>query len=81
MALEDDLRERRQRISAATAKKSRAEAEHDAAVTRLEQAKKTLKDEHGVETVAEGKAKLAELKADLDAALAEADEKLEAAGA
>ena len=81
MALEDDLRERRQRIATASAKKSRAEAEHDSAVERLERAKKTLKDEHGVETVAEGKTKLTELKANLDAAMAEADEKLEAAGA
>lgn len=81
MALEDELRERRQRIATAAAKKSRAEAEHDSAKERLAQAKKTLKDEHGVETVAEGKAKLVELKADLDSALAEADEKLEAAGA
>lgn len=81
MALEDDLRERRQRIATAAAKKSRAEAEHDSAKERLTLAKKTLKDEHGVETVDEGRAKLIELKADLDRTLAEADEKLEAAGA
>lgn len=81
MALEDELRERRQRIATASAKKSRAEAEHDSAKERLAQAKKTLKDEHGVETVAEGKTKLVELKSELDAAMAEADEKLKAAGA
>lgn len=81
MSLEDELRERRQRIAAAAAKKSRAEAEHDSAVERLKLAKQTLRDEHGVETVAEGKKKLVELKTALDDALAEADAQLEAAGA
>jgi 6-phosphogluconolactonase/glucosamine-6-phosphate isomerase/deaminase len=81
MALEDDLRDSRARIAAAQAKKTRAEAEHDSAVERLTLAKKTLKDEHGVSTVAEGKKKLAELKTALDDALADADAKLKEAGA
>lgn len=81
MALEDDLRERRQRITAASAKKSRAEAEYDSALERLSLAQKTLKDEHGVETVAQGKKKLTELKTNLDEVLAEADAMLEEAGA
>ncbi len=81
MALEDELRERRQRIAAATAKKTRAEAEHDSAVERLAAAKRTLKDSHGVETVAQGKEKLVELKTNLDQVLADADAKLAEAGA
>lgn len=80
MALEDDLRERRMRISQATARKARAQAEYDANQARSEQASKTLSDDFGVTDRAGAAAKLTELKADLDAKEADIETKLKEAG-
>jgi hypothetical protein len=81
VALEDELRDRRARIAAATTRKVRAEAEHESAVSRFKIAKETLASEHGVTSMAEGREKLAELKTALETALVEADTKLKESGA
>lgn len=81
MALEDELREYRSRISTARNKRARAQAEYDAAQTRQDLAKQTLKEEHGVSTPAEAKKKLLALKKNLDAVTADIETKLEEAGA
>lgn len=81
MALEDELRELRTRRSNAQAKVVRAQTEHDSAVSRKEIADRTLEEDFGVTTDAEGRAKLLELKAVLDDKKAEIESKLEEAGA
>lgn len=80
MTLEDDLRDLRARRAAALTKKVRAEADRDAAVERLDQANATLAT-HGVKTPAQGKKKLDELTAKLDAKRAEVEQALVEAGA
>jgi uncharacterized protein YqfA (UPF0365 family) len=81
MALEDDLRQIRTRISAARTKQARAEVQRDEARAKVAQAKTVLKDEFGVSTNAEIKAKRDELQADLDTATEEIKRALLEAGA
>lgn len=81
MAIEDQLREIRTTISQVQSKKARAAVELDNAKERLKVAQATLKDEFGVETTEEARAKLTELQAELDAAVAEVELALQEAGA
>jgi len=80
MTVEDKIRELRQAISQATARKTRAQVEKDQAEERLAQANATLAD-YGVKTKEEARAKLTELQAERDAAVAEVEKALEEAGA
>lgn len=81
MALEDDLRDIRTRISQATTRKARAQAEHDAATARLTEADRVLEKDFGVTSPEEAKAKLTELKATYDDAMTTAKAALAEAGA
>lgn len=81
MAIEDQLREIRTTISQVQSKKARAAVELDNAKERLKTAQSTLKDEFGVETTDEARAKLTELQSELDKAVAEVESALAEAGA
>lgn len=81
MALEDNLREIRTRISNARTKQARAEVQRDEARAKVGQAKKVLADEFQATTNEEIKAKRAELQADLDAEIEKVQRALAEAGA
>lgn len=81
MAVEDQLREIRTRISQVQSQKARATVEHENAVARRDAAKKTLKEEFGVETTEDAKRVLAELQTELNDAVAAVESKLSEAGA
>lgn len=81
MALEDDIKKMRDRISAVQAKKARAAVELDNAKERLDAARAILKDDFGVETTTEARAKLDELRAQLATEMETIEELLTKAGA
>jgi len=78
---EDQIREIRGSIAQVQSKKVRAAVELENAKARLADARKVLKSEFGVSTTEEAKAKLAELRAELDATVVEVEEALALAGA
>ena len=79
--IEDQIRTARAGIAQAQTKKTRAAVELDTAKQRLADARAILKNEFGVVTTEDAKAKLAELKAALDAALEDIETALAEAGA
>lgn len=81
MAIEDELAEIRSRITRQQAQRVRAQVEHEQAVEQRDRALKTLRTEFGVHSTAEAKAEIERLEAALEAALEDAEQKLEAAGA
>ena len=81
MALEDNLREIRTRISSARTKQARAEVQRDQARANASQAKTVLGDEFGVTTNEEIKAKRAELQSALDTQMEKVTTALQEAGA
>lgn len=81
MAMEDDLKRLHAQITAVQSKKAKAAVELDNAKDRLETARTLLKDEFGVTTTTEARAKLEELREELATAIAQIEELLTAAGA
>lgn len=81
MAIEDQLRELRTSISQAQGKKLHAQVQLDNAKGNMEEARSRLKNEFGVETTDEARAKLIELQSELDAAMAEVEAALQESGA
>lgn len=78
--IEETLATLRTKITAAEAARTRASVESENAIKARDQALAGLK-EFGVTTTAQATEKLAELKADLDAALAEVESALTESGA
>lgn len=68
---ENQLRQLRDRIGAATEARIRAEQRTDAARAQADRARKALADEFGVSTVADAKAMLAQLTDQLDTNVAD----------
>lgn len=81
MSLEDNLRSIQTRISQVQGKHARAQVERDNALAKLGIAKAALKEEYGVATTPEARAKLEELEAELVEAVQAVELELEAAGA
>lgn len=81
MALDEDLRSIRTRISSAQAKKARAEVVFETAQQSLQAARSKLKEEFGVTTGAEAKEMLVSLTNELDDAVKLVRSELESAGA
>lgn len=81
MAIEDQIREMRTAISQAASKTARAAVELDNAKERSNAARQALKEDFGVETPEDAKAKLAELQEQLDEELVAVQKALEEAGA
>lgn len=81
MAIEDKIREIRTSISQAQGKKARAQVEYDNAVERRNSAKKSLKEDFGVETNDDAKRVLNELQTELDATVTKVEQSLAEAGA
>ncbi len=81
MAIEDKIREIRTSISQAQARTTRAQVERDAAQDRLDEAKRTLKEEFGVESTDDARAQLSALQKQLQDEIALAEEKLAEADA
>jgi ATP phosphoribosyltransferase regulatory subunit HisZ len=80
-AIDVQLAALRTAINDATRKRARAQVEHDQATESLRSTQQALKDEFGVENTEQAKAKLVQLRAAVDEALAEAQQALEAANA
>lgn len=80
-AIDAQLAALRDQINDATRKRARAQVEHDQATESLRSTQQALKDEFGVENTEQAKAKLVQLRAAVDEALAEAQRALEAANA
>jgi hypothetical protein len=74
--IEDQIREVRTAISQATARKTRAEIEKEAAQARLDEATATLQDEFNVSSREEARDILLQLQRDLQEEIAAAEEKL-----
>lgn len=81
MAIDDQIREIRGAIALVQNKKARAAVELDNAKTRVADARRALAEEFGVTTTEDARAKLTELRAELDAAMAEIEAQLAVAGA
>lgn len=80
-SMEDKIREYRTAASQKQGAKARAEAELSQAEARLQEARKALKDEFGVETPAEAKALQEQLVAELAAKESEIEAAFAEAGA
>lgn len=80
-AIEDQIREVRGTIAQVQSKKARAAVEWENAKSRLADARKVLEEEFDVRTTEDAKAKLAELRAELNDAVAEVETALAEAGA
>lgn len=80
-AIDVQLAALRTAINDATRKRARAQVEHDQASETLRSTQQALKDEFGVETTEQAKAKLVELRSAVDEALSDAQTALEAASA
>ena len=80
-AIDVQLAALRTAINDATRKRARAQVEHDQATESLRSTQQALKDEFGVENTEQAKAKLVQLRAAVDEALAEAQRALAAASA
>ncbi len=81
MTIESQLRELKTRSEAVAATRTRAQIELDNAKAKLLDAKRVLKEEHGLNTGAEIDARVAELKAELETTISEIEDELKAAGA
>lgn len=81
LALDEELRSIRTKISAVQARKARAEVMKENAQAALKQARSTLAEEYGVSTPADAKTVLTELSDELEKAVAQVRQELEAAGA
>lgn len=79
--IEDKLREIRNSIAAVTSKKARAVVELDNAKSRLDDARRILRDDFGVETSDEAKAKLSSLRSELARVVSQLESELDNAGA
>lgn len=80
MSVENDIASLRARVTAAQRARMRAEHERDTAKATADQMLAQLSSEHGVSTLAEGRRRLAQLEADLTAALTTLNEQLDQAG-
>lgn len=80
MAIDDQIRELRTAISQQMSKTARAAVELDSAKENDAEARRVLKEDFGVETTDEARAKLAELQAELDNELKQAEQALAEAG-
>lgn len=81
MAIEEQIRDLQGRIQQEQARRARAEVQKDNAEKAIAESREALKTEFGVTTGPEIKEKRAALQEELTAALAEAEQLLEAAGA
>lgn len=77
MAVEDEIREIKRRITQKQQQAMRSQVERETAQKALDGARRALREEFDVEDPAQARAVLAGLQGDLDAALAAAREALE----
>lgn len=79
--LDDQVREIKARIDNAARQRARSEAERDSAQSMVDRVRHQLREEFGVDSPEEARAVLAQLEAELQAAVTEIKSSLEVIGA